>query len=250
MILGNPFVKAIPAPIRSALAPLLRPLVRYWEHRRLTRMYAGFFKRGDLVFDIGAHTGDMAEILVGLGAKVVSVDPQPACVDVLRKRFAGRPEVLIEPVGVGEAPGELEFSICAEGPQVSTFSEKWKHGRYSHLEWDEKIKVPVTTLDALIEKHGLPRYCKIDVEGFEVEVLKGLRRPVAFVSFEFTREFLGDARACIGHLESLAPARYQVSLYTRHSHALPDWVDARELLRYLEARPEADLCGDIYARTP
>jgi hypothetical protein len=87
------------------------------------------------------------------------------------------------------------------------------------------------------------------VEGFELQVLKGLSRPVPFLSFEFTREFLADAEACMRHLESIGTARFQVSLYNRYRFALPGWIGAKEMLRYLENLPEDDLCGDIYAKS-
>lgn len=249
MILGNKFIQAFPAPLRKAFRPMLIGFFRRAEKNRLTRLYASLVKPGDLVFDVGAHTGAMADLLLSLGAKVVCIDPQPACVEVLKAKYSGRPEVVLEPVGVGSAPGELEFSICKEGPQASTFSEKWRQGRFASLHFDEKVKVPVTTLDALIAKHGVPVFCKIDVEGYEKEVLLGLSRRIRFLSFEFTKENLADAAAGMRHLESIASMRFNVSLYNRYRLALPRWVPAAELMRYLEGIPEADLCGDIYGES-
>ncbi|MEZ4639278.1 MAG: FkbM family methyltransferase [Caldilineaceae bacterium] len=45
---------------------------------------------------------------------------------------------------------------------------------FAHVTWDEAIDVPVITLDSLIAQHGVPVFCKIDVEGFEHAVLQGL----------------------------------------------------------------------------
>ena len=43
----------------------------------------------------------------------------------------------------------------------------------------------MTTLDTLVAEYGEPAFCKIDVEGFEVEALKGLSRPLRALSFEY-----------------------------------------------------------------
>jgi FkbM family methyltransferase len=249
MILAHRIAQVIPGSVRDRLVPLLQPLVRAWEKQRLSRLYGSILTPGDAVFDIGAHTGAMAEVLLQAGARVVCVDPQPACVAALKQKFGHRRDVQIEPVGVGAQAGQLEFSICREGPAMSTFSEKWKAGRFASAQWNEKVLVPIVTLDSLIAKHGVPRFCKIDVEGFETEVLKGLSQPLRMLSFEFTREFLSDALTCMRHLETLGRTLFQVSLGSTFRWALPAWVESAELMRYLEARPEPDLWGDIYART-
>src|SRR5262249_60695009 len=53
--------------------------------------------------------------------------------------------------------------------------------------WDETaaIEVNVVTLDSLIDEFGVPDYIKIDVEGFDLEVLRGLSQPIALLSVEF-----------------------------------------------------------------
>lgn len=249
MILGNKYIQAFPAPIRKAVKPFLIGFFRKMEKNRLSRLYAGMVKPGELVFDVGAHTGAMADLLLGIGAKLVCIDPQPACIEVLKAKYSDRTDVRLEAVGLGSEPGDLEFSICKEGPQASTFSEKWQQGRYASFTWDEKVKVPVTTLDLLIDKHGIPKFCKIDVEGFELQVLKGLSRPLPYISFEFTKEFLQDAEACMHHLEGIGPVKFQVCLYNRYRFAMPDWIGATEMSEYLDSVPEADLCGDIYAKS-
>ena len=55
----------------------------------MDRLYGSFVRRGDLVFDVGAHVGDRVASFRRLGARVVAVEPQPALVKVL-KLFYGR----------------------------------------------------------------------------------------------------------------------------------------------------------------
>jgi hypothetical protein len=59
------------------------------RRRRIDRLYSDFVRQGDLVFDIGSHVGDRIGSFRRIGCRVVSVEPQPRLVRILR-RFYGR----------------------------------------------------------------------------------------------------------------------------------------------------------------
>jgi hypothetical protein len=61
----------------------------------------------------------------------------------------------------------------------------------------------MTTLDELISAHGSPAFCKIDVEGYEAEVLAALSQPIAALSFEFTPEVRAVALECVDRLSRI-----------------------------------------------
>ena len=106
--------------------------------------------------------------------------------------------------------------------------------------------VPVTTLDALFEAHGVPSFVKIDVEGFEGEVLAGMTRPVEALSFEFTTIQREIAQACIARCAALGFQRYNAAI--GESQELGDWRSAEDMGRWLAELPHAANSGDIYAR--
>jgi FkbM family methyltransferase len=73
-----------------------------------------------------------------------------------------------------------------------------------HLEFREKRRVETTTLEQLISEHGCPLFAKINVEGYELSVLRGLRTVVPYLSFEANLpEFREEGLQCLTILQSL-----------------------------------------------
>jgi FkbM family methyltransferase len=167
-----------------------------------------------LVFDIGANVGGKTTQYSSLVDKVVSVEPSPAAVDILKQRFARYANVVVLGKGVGAEEGTARFYLFGEADCYNTFSPKWAEtlatselcGR-PHGAARETLDVPVTTLDQLVKEYGLPSYIKVDVEGYELQVIRGLSKPVPMLSFECNLpEFLGETVECVSLLSGLAPS--------------------------------------------
>ena len=219
------------------------------QRQRGIELYRGFVEPGDLCFDIGANVGNRTELLQEIGARVISVEPQGSCIDQLKRKFGDDDAVVIVPSAVGAKPGTAEISVCEEDSTISTMSSRWQNeGRFSDRTWTRTESVPVTTMDRLIEEHGSPSFCKIDVEGFEKQVLEGLSSPVRCISFEFTREFLDDARACVDLLESLGPVVVNAS-FGESMDLSESWVDPDQVFSTIERQPDDLGWGDIYVRS-
>lgn len=233
---------------------MVRSIPKDLSHDRETlEFYSQFIKRGDLCFDVGANEGKFTKIFLELGAKVVCVEPQEARLQRLYKLFGGNKNVIIVGKAVGECEGYEELMICEDAPTISTMSSKWKdEGRFSKdYKWTKTKKVPITTLDALIQSYGLPKFCKIDVEGFEESVLKGLTkcaRAIPFISFEFTREFFDDAKKCIDRLLSLGRVEFNCSLGESMKFLSQRWVTPEKLYEKIDQFEDKLLWGDIYAK--
>ena len=218
----------------------------------MDRLYVDFVRRGDLVFDIGAHVGDRVASFRRLGARVVAVEPQPAMVWVLKLLNGRRADVAIEAAAVGRLAGSTGLMINADNPTVSTASPAFVSAARDALGWESQrwtrsVEVPVTTLDALIGKHGAPAFIKIDVEGFEAEALQGLSRAVKALSFEFTTIQRDVALACIERCIALGYARFNAALGESQTFVHADWVGGEEIARWVSGLPHAANSGDIYA---
>jgi FkbM family methyltransferase len=238
------------------LRGIIRSLRVYYGGQRhraaMGRLYAGFIKPGDLVFDVGAHVGDRIAAFRRLGARVIACEPQPALVTILQLIYGRDRTVKIVPVAVGRATGEIDLKINVDNPTVSTASPDFVKASegvpgWEGQSWDKSIKVPMTTLDALIARHGLPSFIKIDVEGFEAEALAGLTQPVAAMSFEFTTIQRDVARACVARCQALGYIRYNAALGESQTLVHDEWQNADAIVRWLDALPMEANSGDVYA---
>jgi FkbM family methyltransferase len=223
-----------------------------WE-RRAKRLYSQFIRSGDLVFDVGANRGTRVGVFRKLGATVVAVEPQQHCVDTLRRRF--NRHVFVEQLALGSTEGEAEMMIQDDADVASTLSEEFigatkKYGmaETSKWNWNRKITVKTNTLNNLISKYGCPSFCKIDVEGYEYEVLMGLSKPVAALSIEFHPLLFEMFTRNINRLKALGFTEYNYSMGESMQLALPHWVTDEEIISIVSSLPRDMSHGDIYAR--
>ncbi len=239
-----------------ALAGLHRSLDVYYgdavRDAAMDALYARFLKPGDLAFDIGSHVGDRIGAFRRRGARVVALEPQPDCARIIREIYQGDDQVTLVDSACGSKPGRLTLHINSANPTVTTASTDFVEaavgaGGWEGQTWDRSIEVPVTTLDALIAAHGRPAFAKIDVEGFEAEVLAGLTVAVPVLSFEFTTIQRNIAIDCLRRLEALGRYRFDVALGESQKLEFGRWLTREEMQRFVEGLPHDANSGDIYA---
>jgi FkbM family methyltransferase len=244
--------------IKASARPLGLYRVARWVHRHVIErealralqaergFYAQFLKRGSLCFDVGANIGEKAEVFLALGAKVVAFEPQRDCLEELRARL-GAPEQLV-PVtsALGSTEGHLTLYI-AQDRVFSTFNKEWFRDAV------DSVEVPVTTLDAAILKFGVPDYCKIDVEGYELEVLKGLSQAIPVISYEYHLRNNGAERAlaCLEYLSRFGELQVSVSPSNKPMRAGSRWLPKSEFIELFRTAVPQMLgyhYGDIFVK--
>jgi FkbM family methyltransferase len=224
-----------------------------FHHYALTRIYAPFIRPRDLCFDIGSHLGDRIRAFSKLGARIVALEPHPGMISWLRRWYGDQPNITLIEQAVSAQPGKTTLWISHLTPSVSTISQEWlttvkQNRRFAGVSWDEQVPVTITTLDALIAQYGRPAFCKIDVEGAELEVLQGLSQALPALSFEYIPAMIETAFACIHRLEQLGNYEYnwRVSEFPRLRS--PVWLSSQDIAANLAHMPEHGNSGDVYAR--
>jgi FkbM family methyltransferase len=239
--------------VSSPLWELLRGGRAMRQSRLMRAFYASLLPKGALVFDIGANVGTMTQVFSSLGAKVIAVEPNPDCVRHI-ELTTSRNTVEVLQAAVGHMNGLGVLKVSDRKDKMSSLSDEWreavsKENREYIGMWKRETTVPMITLNALIERYELPFYIKIDVEGYEEEVLKGLSLCPELLSFEFNRLFLESALRALDN-SIFNDATFNYTLVDPVKFELDDWLDRDELknrLLSLKTGSGPGL-GDIFAR--
>lgn len=203
-------------------------------------------RQGDLIFDIGANVGFKTDLFLRLGARVVAIEPDETNQSILKERFV-RFRLLRSPlVIVGKAVSDKSavetMWIDGPGSAVNTLSQKWAttlkgnkaRQTYGHcgLDFERHKTVETTTVEELISAHGVPIFIKIDVEGYELNVIRSLQRPVPYLSFEVNLpEFMPEALQCIEILGRLAvTGKFNYAVDCEQGLALDRWLSADDFM--------------------
>lgn len=217
----------------------------HWEEfQKKVHFYESILGSDSVVFDVGANCGGNADIFRRFAKRVVCVEPDRGAVRILEQRFHHRSNVIIVAKAIGDRAGLADFFVEKTGSPFNTLSSKWKEAlesveetRFVHqLQFRESYPVSMTTLDILIRDYGMPDYIKLDVEGFELNALRGLSAPVRFVSFEANLpHFLAETIDCVSLLHILSPdLKFAYSMAEGFGGELTGWLDPADFVGFVK----------------
>ena len=201
-----------------------------------------------LCFDVGANIGDKSEALLQAGGRVVAFEPNPLVLPELRARCNHYKNWTVVEVALG---GDAA---------IATLYLREQHGETSlRQDWAGKIiasyHVPVVTLDSAIECFGTPDYCKLDVEGWELEVLRGLTQSIPLFSFEFHLNDAGirETISCLERLAHFGPSRINITPAEIATFHFKEWVPLGQFAAWfpgdLKRSMPGSPYGDIFVRS-
>jgi len=222
------------------------------RRRKQLEFYGRLLASKQLIFDVGANVGQRTAVFLALGKKVVAFEPDARALTQLRARFRFARRVVIEGVALGSRKEELPLYCCKTDALSSLSSDHVKMMREVHFpndEWLPEQSVSVSTLDAMMKKHGAPGFIKIDVEGFELEVLNGLSTPVS-LSFEWHGCSPDDIALRAARVRELShDYKFNYCLGEEVAFAVPESVDYQTFVQSIIPKLARDenAWGDIYA---
>ena len=178
--------------------------------------------KADLIYDVGSNNGDDADFYLRKGFHVVAVDADASLCEQIANRFRAEVDqgLLTVVHGLVSNSGRKSetFYVFDENPGWSTADAEFRKRLEEGGRVSRKIEVPVVAMDELLATHGVPYYMKIDIEGNDLQALRGLEafgkarsdRP-AYVSTELVRE---DVRLALEQLLTLERCGYSRFLFT------------------------------------
>ena len=158
--------------------------------------------RSELVYDVGLHDGDDSAYYLRLGFRVVAIEAHTGLAQAAAERFAAEiasGQLTLLNVGISASSGVAQFWICDDHSEWSSFDREIasRQGCAHHA-----VEIPTLPFDAILEQHGVPRYCKIDIEGSDYLCLEAMRPALcpAYVSAELSRRSGEDPLKLLGEI--------------------------------------------------
>lgn len=207
--------------------------------------------KNNLIFDVGANIGSKSRVFSKLAKKVIAFEPSEKLFFSLRKKFENT-NVIIYNYALGERISTADFYIVESNEAYNSLNKKHIEETattrgIASLQTVKHEKVKVEMLENFIAKYGIPKYIKIDVEGYELEVLKGLKTPAPLISLEANLpEFIGESIECLNYLDAISAKRYVYNFSVSNKFLKERFLNKSEAIDFLRCTQLPYL--EIFAR--
>lgn len=172
-----------------------------------------------LLFDIGANRGDATHAGLALGfTKIIALEPAPRIYRQLVSQFIYNDKVVPLKLAVSDScDDQIEF-YEAEEDGLSSLNKDWLTSEgmpYAGKPY-RTIKATTITVDKLVDIYGTPDLMKIDVEGAEWSVFRGMSKNYGKLAFEWTDATLSEHTTQLGYLGAIGYKQFNVQFITNH----------------------------------
>lgn len=178
-----------------------------------------------LLFDIGANRGDATIAGLEKGYNVVAIEPAPIIFAELVKNFIYNRRVVPLKVAVSDSDNQRVEFYEAQEDGLSTLNKEWLTDET--MPYNGKpfrtIQANTITMDTLVRIYGVPDLIKIDVEGAEWSVFKGMTEYCGKLTFEWTNVTIGEHQSQLEYLASIGYTEAAPQFIVNHLDEPEEW---------------------------
>lgn len=183
-----------------------------------------------LVFDIGSNRGDAVSVALNKGYRVVAIEPGPKVFGELVKNFIYNNNVIPLKFAVSDSDEQIVEFYEAEEDGLSSINKEWLTS--DSMPYGDKsfrtITANTITIDTLVKIYGKPNIIKIDVEGAEWLVFKGMTKKYGVITFEWTDVTIGEHQSQIKYLEKLGYTEIGPQFIEHHLQEPKEWFKIKD----------------------
>jgi FkbM family methyltransferase len=212
----------------------------FWAKRRLKKFYQNFIGNSDFMIAIGDHQGIISDTSQKIGALTLIVEPLPDSYRLLCEKFASSKNVILLHTDIGAFDAAFTFNEAYE-KNILPYSSNLTASASQPM-------VKITTLDEIIVQHGIPIFLKINANGFENEVLKGLNTPILTISVAFYSYLFEKTIENIRRILEIGNYEFNWILDEEPSLQSKEWLDAKALHQSMSDFNKQRFAGQIFAR--
>ena len=184
----------------------------------------------DIIFDVGANIGSKSIIFSRIAKKVISFEPTDQCIHILKNRNLNSNIEIIK-CALSNENSIKNFYEVEDDSAYSSLSNKHIEKKVSKdLHVNSKL-INTYTLDHFVKVYGAPSFIKIDVEGYEKEVISGLTKPVKLISFESNLpQFLDESIEIINYLDKISNGNYKYNFTSEGDLLIDRFVNKEKII--------------------
>jgi len=175
-----------------------------------------------ILIDIGANRGLYADANAASYDQCILVEANPELSMFLLEKYKGNEKMVIENKIVSNKTNETFYISNAD--TISTVDREWvSNSRFSqNYSWRPVEGLPTCSIDTLVQTYGTPSFLKVDVEGYEYNVILSMTQKYCPLAFEWAEEKKEEILLTLKYLHSLGYTKFALQLEDAYTHKVND----------------------------